>query len=155
EGPLHEAILPGDGYFESKYKAIRNFKSLILLLIHEASAAFGKNLVQEQEVLNNLADMIMEVYIAESLTLRVEKMESLRGQDPSGVYRAIVDSFIYDAADNIRKPATDGFMSLGSITREDTYRRWIETLAVVPGINIKEVRRKISDKLVADNQYKW
>ncbi len=155
DGAVHEDMMPGDGYFTAKHKVIRNFKNLILLLIHEASACFDKKLVQEQEVLNNLADMIIQVYIAESLALRIEKMENLRGEDPSGVYRAILDVFVYDAADNIRKPAVDAFNSLGVTGREGQFRRWIDTLSTAPGINVKEARRKIAEKLIADNGYKW
>ena len=40
---------------------------------------FEKNLINEQEVLNNIAEMMMETYVSESLALRVEKMRSLKG----------------------------------------------------------------------------
>ena len=35
------------------------------------------------------------------------------------------------------------------------YKRAIETLTAVAGINVKEARRKIADKLIEENCYKF
>jgi alkylation response protein AidB-like acyl-CoA dehydrogenase len=147
---LHE-----ETYFEEKQRIIKNFKNLILIVIQGASAHFDKKLLLEQEVLNNLADMIMEVYIAESLSLRIQKMESMAGNDPAGIYRSILDVFVYDAADKIRKPAADAINSFSSGDMNSTYYKVVETLTKVPGINVKESRRTIADKLIEDNCYKF
>ena len=145
----------GESYFEEKLRYIKNFKNLILLVIQGASKQFDKKLIMEQEVLNNLADMIMEVYIAESLVLRVQKMENIKGVDPSGIYRAMVDIFIYDAGDKIRKPAADAVNSFSAPVFNGQYKQVIEILTTVEGINVKDARRKIADKLIEDNCYKF
>ena len=69
----------GESYFQEKSRYIKNFKKVILICIHGASKHFGKNLINEQEVLNNIAEMMMETYVSESLALRVEKMAMLKG----------------------------------------------------------------------------
>jgi alkylation response protein AidB-like acyl-CoA dehydrogenase len=144
-----------ESYFEEKHRITRNFKNLILIVISGASSYFDKKLMLEQEVLNNLADMIMEVYIAESMVLRIEKMETITGVDPAGIYRAMLDVFVYDAADRIRKPAFDAINSYVSQGVYGSYKKAIETLTGVPGINVKDARRKIADKLIEDNSYKF
>jgi alkylation response protein AidB-like acyl-CoA dehydrogenase len=149
-GKKHE-----ESYFEEKHRIIKNFKNLILLVIQGASAHFDKKLILEQEVLNNLADMIMEVYIAESMVLRTQKMETISGIDPAGIYRTLLDVFVYDAGDKIRKPATDAVNSFAVDGLLSSYRKVIENLTNVPGINVKEARRKIADKLIEDNCYKF
>ena len=68
----------------------RNFKKAILICIHGATKKFEKTLVNEQEVLNNIAEMMIETYLSESLALRVEKIESMKGSSP--VYRDILDA---------------------------------------------------------------
>ncbi|MFZ4522937.1 MAG: acyl-CoA dehydrogenase family protein [Bacteroidales bacterium] len=146
---------PGESYYDEKLRIIKNFKNLILLVIQGASACFDKKLIQEQEVLNNLSDMIMETYIAESMTLRIQKMETITGIDQAGIYRSMLDVFVYDAADKIRKPASDAVNSFTSTELNSTYKRVIETLTNVPGVNVKEARRKVSDKLIEDNCYKF
>jgi alkylation response protein AidB-like acyl-CoA dehydrogenase len=145
---------PGEGYFESKHRILKNLKNLVLLVIHGASASFGKNLITEQEVLNNIADMITEIYLAESMALRIEKMESLKGADPGGVYRTMLDVFIYDAADKVRKAAADAVNSFTDGAGR-VYIPAIESLTRVDGINVKEARRRIADRLIVENSYKF
>jgi len=142
-------------YFEEKHRIIKNFKNLILIALQGATDHFDKKLILEQEVLNNLADMIMEVYIAESLALRIQKMETLQGLDTAGIYRSMLDVFVYDAADKIRKPACDAVNSFASPEILGKYKKVIEILTNVPGINVKDVRRKVADKLIEENSYKF
>ena len=99
--------------------------------------------------------MIMETYIAESMALRIRKMETITGIDQAGIYRAMLDVFVYDAADKIRKPAADAVNSFASTELNSTYKKIIETLTNVPAVNVKEARRKVADKLIEDNCYKF
>ncbi|MEI6173422.1 MAG: acyl-CoA dehydrogenase family protein [Bacteroidota bacterium] len=145
----------GESYFEEKRRYIKNFKNLILIVLQGASKHFDKKLIMEQEVMNNLADMIMEVYIAESMALRIEKLEMMKGSDPSGIYRAMLDVFVYDAANKIRKPAADAVHSFASPEYNGKYKSTIESMTNVHGINVKDARRKIADKLIEDNCYKF
>ncbi len=57
----------GETYFVQKRRYIKNFKKVVLMAVHGASKAFGKGLVNEQEVLNNIADMMMETYVPNHL----------------------------------------------------------------------------------------
>ena len=65
--------IKGESFFQEKSRYIKNFKKAILICIHGASKCFGKGLINEQEVLNNIAEMMMETYVSESLALRVGK----------------------------------------------------------------------------------
>ncbi|MEI7724484.1 MAG: acyl-CoA dehydrogenase family protein [Bacteroidota bacterium] len=154
-GAINDGKKTDESYFEEKLRVIKNFKNLILVVIQGASAHFDKKLLLEQEVLNNLADMIMEVYIAESMTLRIQKLETMKGVDPTGMYRSMLDVFVYDAADKIRKPAADAINSFVSDELYKPYKNVVETLTNVAGINVKDARRKVADKLIEDNCYKY
>ena len=103
---LTAAAIPLTGhesYFEEKTIYLKNFKNVALLAIDHASKQFGKKLVHEQEVLNNISDIMMQVYVAESMALRVQKLESIRGTEAVSIYRDILDVYVYDSADLIRK----------------------------------------------------
>lgn len=151
---ISDEKVAGESWFDEKFRVIRNFKKLILIAIHHASGEFGKNLIQEQEVLNNLTDMIMEVYLAESLALRIMKKESLQGSDQSGLYHAILDVFVYDAADKVRKCALDVLNALpGSLP--DAVRKSADLLTGTTPVNAKEQRRKIAVKLIEENKYSF
>jgi hypothetical protein len=80
-------------------------------------------------------------------------MESMPGQNGSGIYREMLDIFVYDAADKIRKPAADAIHSFVSGDESAVLMKVAESLTHVPGINIKEGRRKIADKLIEENKY--
>ena len=142
-----------ENYFQQKMRYISNFKKVILLCMHNAVNQFGKNLVYEQEVMNNLTEMMMEVYISESLALRIGKLEALKGQFQ--VYRDILDVNIYETAQIVRKSATDAIYSLGLDGTTDKMINSVEKLVVIAGVNVKDARRRIADKLIEDNAYKF
>lgn len=145
----------GEGYYEEKTRYISNFKKAILLAIHGASMKFEKKLVQEQEVLNNLSDMIMETFIAESLALRVQKLEDMKGAAGIDLYRDILDVFVYDAADKIRKAVLDALYSFAPVEETGDLVKAMETLTSVNGVNVKDARRRVADKLIEDNGYRF
>ncbi len=96
----------GESYFQEKIRYVRNFKKVILLCIHGATKRFEKGLIHEQEVLNNIAEMMMETYVSESLALRVEKLGTLRGD--ISLYKDMLDVNLFDTANIVRKSSTRG-----------------------------------------------
>jgi len=140
-------------YYQEKRRYIRNFKKVILVCMHGAVKQFGKTLVNEQEVMNNIAEMMMETYLSESLALRVEKLEELKGAVT--IYKDILDINIYDTADKIRKAASDAIFSFASDELSPKLINATETLTRIKGVNIKDARRRIADKLIEDSVYKF
>ncbi|MEI6455956.1 MAG: acyl-CoA dehydrogenase family protein [bacterium] len=143
------------GYYAEKMAIIKNMKKAILLVIHGSSKKFDKKLVQEQEVLNNLSNMIMETYVSESLLMRVEKMENLHVTSNTDLYKDIVNVNIYDTVDLVRKNGCDAIYSYASIEETAPLIHALEVLAANSGVNIKDARRRIADKLIADNSYQF
>ncbi len=144
----------GETYFQEKTRVIKNIKKVILLAMHVASDTFGRKLVREQEVMNNIADMISELYIAESLALRVEKIEPLKGEE-AAVYKDMLDVFVFDTVNKARKWAMDAIYS--SVPADEAARiiAAVNTLTNVKGLNVKEARRRIAAKIIADNKYRF
>ncbi len=145
----------GEEYSQEKLRYTKNFKKASLLLINAATKAFEKQLVHEQEIMNNLSVIIMEIYVTESSALRVQKMESLKGKEEMALYRKILDVLIYDSAAKIRKAALDAIYSFASDTEAAKLTKAVETLTKVAGVNTKEARRSIAEKLIEDNLYKF
>jgi alkylation response protein AidB-like acyl-CoA dehydrogenase len=150
---ITDGEIAGETYFQEKFRNIKNFKKAILLAIHGASAQYGKTLIQEQEVMNNISDMIMETYVSESTAFRVQKLESMN-KDIT-VFKAILDVNIYDASHKIRKAAFDAVHSFGSTELACKMKKVIDILTTTKCVNIKEARRIIADKLIEDNTYKF
>jgi alkylation response protein AidB-like acyl-CoA dehydrogenase len=143
----------GESYFEEKRRYLANFKKVILITLQGVTQFFEKNLVREQEVMNNISEMIMETYMAESLALRIEKLEGLRGSD--AIYRDILDVYLYDCADLIRKSAADAVNSFAGAAEAEKLMEAAGKLSRVAGVNVKEARRRIADKLIEANTYKF
>jgi alkylation response protein AidB-like acyl-CoA dehydrogenase len=143
----------GQTYFQEKTRYIKNFKKAILICIHGATKRFEKNLIHEQEVLNNIAEMMMETYVSESLALRVQKMESIEGN--VSLYKDILDVNVSDTANIIRKSALEAIGSFSTSETCPALIRAIGDLTKVECINVKDARRRIADKLIEDNAYKF
>ena len=112
-----------------------------------------KSLINEQEVLNNIAEMMMETYVSESLALRVEKMSSLKGN--VSLYKDMLDVNLFDTAEIVRKSALEAISSFSSPESCPMLIKAIENLTRVECVNVKDARRRIADKLIEDNVYKF
>ncbi|MGD0341591.1 MAG: acyl-CoA dehydrogenase family protein [Bacteroidales bacterium] len=150
---ISSGVSSGESYFNEKSRYVSNFKKVIMICIHGATKQFAKALINEQEVLNNIADMMMETYVSESLLLRVIKLENRRGERPG--YRDMLDVNIYDTAGIVRKSACDAINSFASAEDTPSLLTAVETLTSVRGINVKDARRRIADKLIEDNHYSF
>ncbi len=144
-----------EGYFEVAHYHVEGFKNAILMIIGKAYQTLKKQLVQEQEIMMNISDMLMQLYAAESTLLRVEKLEKIHGIERSSTYHDIMDVFLYDAGCKIRKSGMDAVASFVEGEEFDKmYKALVAYTYVVP-VNVKEARRRIADKLIEDNLYKF
>ena len=103
--------------------------------------------------MNNISEMIMVTYIAESLSLRVEKIQGMTGD--AAIFRDMLDVFIYDTADLVRKSARDAVNSFANAEESLKLNAAIGKLTNVAGVNVKEARRHIADRLIENNAYKF
>ncbi len=150
---ITDGKVDGETYFQSKTRYVKNFKKAILLCIHGASKRFEKGLINEQEVLNNIAEMMMEAYVSESLALRVEKMGTIKGD--VSLYKDMLDVNIFDTAAIVRKSALEAIGSFSTPESCPALIQAVENLTRVECINVKDARRRIADKLIEDNEYKF
>ncbi|MCK4361087.1 MAG: hypothetical protein KAV70_05030, partial [Bacteroidales bacterium] len=142
-------------YYEEKRKYIKNFKKTVLLLLGAVSEKFERKLVEEQEILFNISDIIIQIYAAESTLLRIEKSESMKGEEYIKIYKDILDIFVYDAANIIHKAALDAISSFTEGDGQKILLDRINMFTKVAPVNVKEARRRIADKLIDDNRYNF
>ncbi len=142
----------GESFAEQKRRYVRNFKKAVMLITHVATKQLGKAFMSEQEVVNNITNMIMDTYNSESIALRVEKMQSIKGS-AIGLYQDMVSVYLFDSASRIRKAAIDAIYSCTQGVEADKLAKAIETLTQQEGLNVKDARRRIADKLIEENKY--
>jgi alkylation response protein AidB-like acyl-CoA dehydrogenase len=143
----------GETYHSENKRYLANFKKLILICLHGSLKKFEKGLAHEQEVMNNIANMMMETYLSESLALRIGKLETLRGEVP--VYRDILNVNIWETSYLLRKEAMDAACAFASPEQLPLLARAAGELTRVNFVNAKDARRRIADKLIEDNIYKF
>jgi alkylation response protein AidB-like acyl-CoA dehydrogenase len=142
--------------YEEKQKCTGNFKKAALFLLGVASDAFRKNLFNEQEVLCNISDAIMQTYAAESTMLRVKKIKETADPKYSEVYNDILDVVIYEAGAIIRKAGYDAINALPEeVSEKEVMLERIDLFTKTIPVNTKAARRRIANKLIEDNRYRF
>ncbi len=142
------------GYFAEKATAIRNLKKAVLMLIPAVTSTFGRKIAEEEEVLMNLSDMLMQVYVAEATALRVEKLESLKDTELP-LYRDILNVLMLDVANIIYKSGLDAVLSFAPENEVNHLQQALFNLSKLQAVNVKDARRRIAEKLIDDNMYNF
>ncbi len=147
---------PSGTYGEEK-QALKDFKKILLMVAGGAAKMQmdGKiNLKEEQEILMNTADIMIEVFNAESLLLRVEKLQDrFDKKNSQEVYEAMMQVFFADATAKISKFATDAICSFAEGDLLKTFLMGLKRFAKYPPVNVKEKRRLIADTMLEANGY--
>lgn len=142
-----------EGAFAKERKYIANFKKAILMVAGAAVQKLMMQLDKEQEILMNIADMAIETYNAESALLRVMKLTEARGEAATSLQADIMRTYLYDAADRINKAGKDALNSFADGDELRMMHIGLKRFTKVEPFNTKDARRRISDKLVADDGY--
>lgn len=146
-----------EGAYAEEQKAVKEFKKLVLMVAGSAAKMQmdGKlNLKEEQEILMNVADMIIDTYLAESLLLRVEKIAEMdNGKQPQELYDMILHTFLHDATVRMNKNATDALASFAEGDLLRTLLMGVKRFTKYAPQNIKTNRRQIAKALIEANEY--
>ena len=142
-----------ESFFDLQKKYIRNFKKAILLIAGAAVQKLATQLSKEQEILINIADMLIDLYTAESVALRVEKLTQIKGTESTKVQQAIAQAFIYDAADRIGKNGKDAITSFSEGDEQRMLLMGLKRFTKTEPLNIKETKRTIAKYLIEKNGY--
>lgn len=144
-----------DNYYDQKLAYLENFKKVSMLVLFASTREFGKTFLMEQEVVNNISDIISKIYMSESLALRIKKIDENKLKPNVELYKDMIDIDIYDASFFIKKHALDAINSLSDEPSKDKLIKAINNLTNVQGVNVKDARRRIADRLIEDNEYKF
>ena len=146
-----------EGKYGAERKAIMDFKKIILMVAGAAAKMQmdGQlDLRNEQEVLMNVADIMNDVFLAESLLLRVEKLNDMSDKkNDQAVYDAMLKTFFSDANARINKNATDALVSFASPELVKTFLMGLKRFTKYPPTNVKEARRLIANTMIAADEY--
>ncbi len=142
-----------EGLFSKEKKALANLKKAGLMVAGAAVQKFMMKLSEQQEVLMNLADMMIEGYVAESCLLRVEKLIGSKGEQGNEIQKAIAIIYLHGA---IEKAASCGRHAIAAFAEGDELRLMLMGLkrfTKIDPYNLKEARRKVADYVIEKGEY--
>ncbi len=144
-----------EGYFEKKHKLVKNFKKSILMVAGAALQKFGQAFQEEEEVIMNIADMLMYTYAVESTLLRVEKLSQMYDEQKLAIYKDILDVYSFDTAWRMYKIGVDTVNAFAKGDEQQGMLMGMKRFTKVDPTNTKDARRRIADKLIEDGYYNF
>jgi alkylation response protein AidB-like acyl-CoA dehydrogenase len=144
---------PSDNEFERMREVIGRFKKAVLMVAGAAAQKLAMSLAKEQEILMNIADMAIQLYAAESVVLRVEKLAEMKGLDAIKVELEIMRSFMFEASETINKAGREALMSFGEGDELRMMMLGMKRFTKMEPFNIKESRRVVAQAVIDANKY--
>ncbi len=152
--PSFESV---SGLYAEEKKALKDFKKIVLMTAGAAVKMQMEgqlDIKEEQEIVMNVADMMIDVYAAESLLLRTERLNDMPGKaQDQAIYEAMLKVFFNDATSRITKAATDAIASFAEGDLLKTFLMGIKRFTKYPPVNVKVARRLVADTLLAADDY--
>jgi len=142
-----------ESLFSTEKKYLANFKKAILMVAGGAVQKLMAQLGKEQEVLMNLADMLIELYVSESLQLRVEKLVGLRGEESCKEQLDIMRVYINEAAEKIAKSGREALNYFAEGDEKRMMLMGLKRYTKTDDFNSIQARRNIAAKLITENKY--
>lgn len=144
-----------DTAFAKERKTIVNMKKCILMVAGAAVQKLMMKIQDEQEILMNIADMAIETFEAESTLLRVMKMVDKQGEAASQNQVDMMRVYLNDANDRVNKAGKEAINAFASGDEQRMMLLGLKRFTKVEPFNSKDARRRIADKLIAENKYPW
>jgi alkylation response protein AidB-like acyl-CoA dehydrogenase len=141
-----------DSLLGEELRAVDGFKKTALMAFGLSMETYGQQLSDEQEVLMHIADILIDVYSAESAVLRA-KIASDHAAPSAALHVDAARVFVNDAAMRIEAAARN---ALAGTVDGDTLRTMLaalrRTLKITP-INTVALRRRIADAAIRRGGY--
>jgi alkylation response protein AidB-like acyl-CoA dehydrogenase len=139
--------------FEECRSYIINFKKAILMIAGSAVQKLMAELSKEQEILMNVADMIIQTYVAESTLLRTEKLASIKGEAAVTEQIEMMKVFTYEASEIISHCGKEALISFAEGDELKMMLMGLRRFTKTEPFNVKESRRIVAAKVIAANRY--
>jgi len=133
---------------------IENLKKVFLILINLSFQKYGTKLEYQQQVLMNMADILIDIYLAESVYLRVSKNLKKLDNEKKIVQESVVKLYTYESTQRAISSFKEVILN---ITKSDDHMNMIEIvnnlLSYKDNPDVIELRRIIAKHVIQKNEY--
>ena len=142
-----------DELFAAEKKVIKNLKKSVLMVAGAAVQKFMMKLQDEQEILMNIADMGIEVYVAESTLLRTEKLIGIKGEPACELQRDLAMCYLHEAVEKVNNAGRYAITSFAEGDQLRVMLMGLKRFTKIEPMNLKNARRNIAEAMIAENKY--
>jgi alkylation response protein AidB-like acyl-CoA dehydrogenase len=139
--------------FAMEKDLIHKLKKVFLMVGGKAAMALQDRIEDEQEIMMNLADVMIEIYAAESVLLRTEKLVSQRGEGACAAQIAMTRIYLYEAIDKVEAAAKEAIVSFAKGDEQKVMLMGLKRFTKPDFVNTKELRRQVADVMISEEKY--
>ena len=139
--------------FAAEKKVLKNLKKSALMVAGAAVQKFMVNLSSEQEILMNIADMAIEIYVAESTLLRVEKLIGIKGEVACELQRDMAMIYLNEAVAKVNNAGREAITSFAEGDELRVMLMGLKRFTKIEPMNIKNARRRVAEAMIEENKY--
>jgi alkylation response protein AidB-like acyl-CoA dehydrogenase len=140
--------------FAEEKEMIAKMKKVFLMVAGSAIQKYGPNLEEHQQLLMAAANILNEVYMAESTLLRAEKNAKRFGEDAQEIQIAMAKLYLYNAVEIIIKNGKEGIISFAEGDEQRMMLMGLKRFTKYTNYpNVVSLRNKIAEKLNSENKY--
>ena len=141
--------------FNAEKEVVKNLKKVFLMVGGKAAMALQDKIEDEQEVMMNLADILIEIYAVESSMLRTEKLVSQRGEEACKDYIAMTQIYMAEAIDRVNAAAKEAIASFTKGDEQKVMLMGLKRFTKMDLVNTKELRRQVADTMIAKGKFPY
>lgn len=134
-------------------EVLKNLKKVFLMVGGKAAMALQDKIESEQEIMMNLADVMIEIYAAESTILRTEKLIGMKGEEACKNQLAMAQVYLSEATDKINSAAKEAIASFTTGDEQKVMLMGLKRYTKAPLVNTKVLRRQIADFMIEQGKY--
>ncbi|AGA77344.1 acyl-CoA dehydrogenase family protein [Echinicola vietnamensis] len=141
--------------FAAEKELLKKLKKVFLMIGGKAAMTFGPKIEEEQEIMMNLADIMIEIYAAESALLRTEKRVTLQGEEACKQQIAMVKVYLTEAVDIIQAAGKEAIASFTTGDEQKVMLMGLKRFTKADPENTKALRRQIADHMIDKGKYPY
>jgi alkylation response protein AidB-like acyl-CoA dehydrogenase len=139
--------------FAEEKEVIKNLKKVFLMVGGKAAMALQDKIEDEQEVMMNLADIMIEIYAVESAMLRTEKLISLRGEEACSDYVAMTKIYMQQAVNKINAAAKEAIASFTKGDEQKVMLMGLKRFTKLDLVDTKSLRRQVAETMIKEGKF--
>ncbi len=142
--------------FAEEKDLLARLKKVFLMVAGGAVQKFGPELEKHQQMMLAAADILIEVYMAESTILRTEKNAKRYGEDKQATQIAMARLYLYNATEIIIQKGKEAILSFAEGDEQRMMLMGLKRFTkYTNNPNVSALRTQIADTVAGENAYSF